>query len=113
MEPNGIAPGPRTGNRIKEVQELDSDRTSCTRFIANQLRVLMAATAYVLYQEMRWRLRRTEAGRSQVGRLRLMLMKIGARVVQSVRRIVLHFPIGHPWQDLWLAAARAVGAAPT
>jgi len=73
----------------------------------------MAATAYVLYQELRWRLRHTEARRSQVGRLRLMLLKIGARVVESVRRIVLHFPVSHPWKDLWAKAARAVGAAPS
>ncbi len=97
-------------NRIKEMQELDSDRTSCTRFLANQLRLLMTATAYVLYQELRWRLRRTAAARAQVGRLRLMLMKIGTRVVESVRRIVLHFPLAHPWKDLWMAAARSVGA---
>ncbi len=73
----------------------------------------MAATAYILYQELRWRLRRTEARRSQVGRLRLMLLKIGTRVVESVRRIVLHFAVNHPWKDLWAKAARAVGAAPS
>ena len=59
-------------NRIKELQELESDRTSCTRFLANQLRVLMSATAYVLYQELRWRLRHTNAGRAQCGRRRSM-----------------------------------------
>ena len=100
-------------NRIKELKELESDRTSCTRFLPNQFRLIMAATAYVLYQELRWRLRHTEARRSQVGRLRLMLLKIGARVVESVRRIVLHFPVSHPWKDLWAKAARAVGAAPS
>lgn len=100
-------------NRIKEMQELQSDRTSCTRFLANQLRLIMTATAYVLYQELRWRLRRTEAARAQVGRLRIMLMKIGARVVESVRRVVLHFPEAHPWKELWWSAARAVGAVVT
>ncbi len=102
-----------TENRIKEIKELESDRTSCTRFLPNQFRLIMAAIAYVLFQELRWRLRRTEARRSQVGRLRLMLLKIGTRVVESVRRIVLHFPVSHPWKDLWAKAARAVGAAPT
>ena len=97
-------------NRIKEMQELESDRTSCTRFLANQLRLLMAATAYVLFQELRWRLRHTKAARSQVGRLRVMLLKIGTRVVESVRRVVLHFPTAHPWTDLWVSTARAVGA---
>jgi hypothetical protein len=98
-------------NRIKEMQDLESDRTSCTRFLANQIRLIMTATAYVLYQELRWRLRHTEARRAQVGRLRIMLMKIGTRVVESVRRFVLHFPHAHPWKDLWWSAARAVGAA--
>lgn len=100
-------------NRIKEMQDLESDRTSCTRFLANQMRLIMTTTAYVLYQELRWRLRHTEARRAQVGRLRIMLMKIGTRVVESVRRIVLHFPDAHPWKDLWWTAARAVGAAVT
>jgi len=97
-------------NRIKELKDLDMDRTSCSRFVPNQLRLLMAAMAYVLYQEMRRRMRRTEAGRAQVGRLRLMLMKIGTRVVESVRRVVLHFTAAHPWKNLWLAAARVVAA---
>jgi len=84
----------------------------CARFLANQLRLTMTAAAYVLFQELRWRLRRTKAGRAQVGRLQIMLMKIGARVVASVRRFVLHFPSSHPWKDIWSSAARAVGAAP-
>ena len=97
-------------NRIKEMKDLDMDRTSCSRFLANQLRLTISATAYVLLQELRWRLRHTEAARSQVGRLRLMLLKIGTRVVESCRRIVLHFPRSHPWPVLWLRAARATGA---
>ena len=100
-------------NRIKEAKHLDSDRTSCTRFLPNQLRLIMAATALALYQELRWRLRYTVAARAQVERLQLMLMKIGARVVESVRRIVLHFPVHHPWPNLWRSAARAVGATAT
>ena len=102
----------RSENRIKELKVLEVDRTSCTTFLSNQLRILMTSVAYVLYQELRWRLRHTKAARSQVGRLQVMLMKIGTRVVESVRRIVLHFPSGHPWQDLWRKASIAVGAAP-
>lgn len=99
-------------NRIKELKVLEVDRTSCTAFLPNQLRILMTSVAYILYQELRWRLRHTEAARSQVGRLQLMLMKIGTRVVESVRRLVLHFPSRHPWQELWRKASIAVGAAP-
>lgn len=99
-------------NRIKELKVLDVDRTSCTSFLGNQLRVLMASVAFVLYQELRWSLRHTKAARSQVGRLQLMLMKVGARVVESVRRVVLHFAAAHPWQDLWRTASFAAGASP-
>lgn len=99
-------------NRIKELKQLDVDRTSCSRFVANQLRLVMAATAFCLYQELRWRLRRTALSRSQVGRLQLMLMKIAVRVVESCRRVVLHFPRNAPWRDVWIQAARAVGGKP-
>lgn len=97
-------------NRIKELKALDVDRTSSSSFLANQIRVLMTAVAFVLYQELRWGLRDTEAARAQVSRLQLMLMKIGTRVVESVRRVVLHFPTAHPWQNLWHKASIAVGA---
>jgi hypothetical protein len=99
-------------NRIKELKlDLAMDRTSCTRFVANQLRVLMTAAAFVLFQELRWRLRATEAGRSTVARLRDMLVKVAARVTESVRRIVCHMPTHHAWRDLWQRAALACGAA--
>jgi hypothetical protein len=98
-------------NRIKELHHgLELDRTSCSNFLANQLRVLSTATAYALFQELRLRARRTELARAQVSTLRDRLLKIGARVVESVRRIVLHFPAVYPWRDAWRALARAIGA---
>jgi len=98
-------------NRLKELKcDLEMDRTSCCSFVANQFRVLLTSIAYLLYQELRWRLRRTELRRAQVGTLRERLMKIGARVVGSVRRLVLHCPTSYPWAHLWRAAALAVGA---
>jgi hypothetical protein len=100
-------------NRLKElVNDLELGRTSCTSFLANQLRVLMTATAYVLFQELRLRASRTSFARCQVRKLRERLIKIGARVVVSVRRIVLHFPTAYPWQDTWRRIAMAVGAVP-
>lgn len=100
-------------NRIKELQrELALGRTSCSSFLANQLRVLEAATAYVLYQELRLRVRRTELGRAQVGTIRVRLLKVAVTVVQSVRRLVFHFPAAYPWKDLWQRVALAVGAVP-
>ena len=73
-------------NRIKELLDgLQIDRTSCCRFWANQLRVLLTAAAYVLMQELRLRAARTACARSQVTWLRNRLLKLGVHVVRSVR----------------------------
>ena len=101
-------------NRLKELKlGLEIDRTSWTRFLANQLWVLMGAAAYVLMQELRLKARRTGCGRAQVGTLRLRLLKLGAWVESSVRRIVIHLPIGTPYADKWRRIARSVGAVVT
>lgn len=98
-------------NRLKELHhDLAFGRTSCTRFWANQLRVLLTAAAYVLLQELQLHAERTSLARAQVGRLRLVLLKIGARVTRSVRRIVLHLPRAHPDPDAWYAIAARLGA---
>ena len=52
-------------NRIKELFDVALDRTSCSRFLANQLRVLLAASAYMLLQELRLAARRTAWARAQ------------------------------------------------
>lgn len=98
-------------NRIKELKcDLSIDRTSCSSFVANQVRVVMAAAAYGLFQELRWRLRRTELRHAQVGRLRTVLLKVGARVVESVRRVVFHLPTRYAFRELWIRSACALGA---
>ena len=97
-------------NRIKELKALDVDRTSCTNFWANQLRVLMAAAAYVLMQEIRLNAELTTLARAQVWTLRERLLKLGARVVASVRRIVVHLPESFPWRNDFLKIAAALGA---
>ena len=98
-------------NRIKELKgDLAIDRTSCTSFVANQVRVVMTAAAYLLFQELRWQLRKTKLHRAQVGRLRVTLLKVGARVVESVRRVVFHLPARYPFAALWRRAACALGA---
>lgn len=100
-------------NRIKELKGgLAVDRTSNSSFCANQFRVLLTAAAYVLFQELRYELRGTEAARWQVSTLRERLLKIGARVVESTRRVVLHLAAACPWRDLWYRVARRLGAAP-
>ncbi len=101
-------------NRIKELKnDLAMDRTSCSRFLANQFRVLLTAAAYVLMQELRFRARHTDCARAQVGTLRIRLLKLAAWVQVSVRRIVIHLPRRFPSRPAWLRIAAAVGGIPS
>ena len=98
-------------NRIKELHDgLQIGRTSCCRFWANQLRVLLTAAAYVLMQELRLRAARTAGARTQVTGLRERLLKLGVHVVRSARRIVLHLPTATPDFTTWRHIALALGA---
>jgi hypothetical protein len=100
-------------NRLKELHHgLEIDRTSCTNFLANQLRVLLTAAAYVLMQELRLSARGGECARAQVSTLRERLLKLGVWVERSVRRIVLHLPVSFAYRRDWLRIARSVGAVP-
>ena len=96
--------------RIKELHHgLEIDRTSCTRFWANQFRVLLTAAAYALMQELRTRAAGTGCARAQVSTLRERLLKLGAWVQCSVRRVVLHLPQSAPWRSDWCSVAHALG----
>jgi len=98
-------------NRIKELHDgLQIGRTSCTNFWANQFRVLMTAAAYVLMQELRLRAARTDCARAQVWTLRERLLKLGAQVVRSVRRLVVHLPTAFPFLPTFQRVALALGA---
>ncbi len=98
-------------NRIKELHDgLQIGRTSCCRFWANQLRVLLTTAAYVLVQELRLQAARTACARTQVAGLRERLLKLGVHVVVSVRRTVLHLPTSTPFLDPWRHIALALGA---
>jgi hypothetical protein len=99
-------------NRIKELHALQIDRTSCSRFWANQFRVMLTAAAYVLMQELRLRAAHTDCARAQVWTLRERLLKLGARVVVSVRRVVLHLPASFPFLSAFQQVALALGASP-
>jgi hypothetical protein len=95
-------------NRIKELKgDLKADRLSCHRFWANQFRLLLHAAAYVLMQQMRSMLQHTEFARAQVGTLRLRLLKVGARITESVRRVLVQLPSAYGWASVWPLLARA------
>jgi hypothetical protein len=98
-------------NRLKELHHgLELDRTSCSRFAANQFRVLLTAAAYVLFQELQRRAQGTACAGAQVTTLRERRLKVAVWIERSVRRIVLHLPTAFPWLRPWQQLARAVGA---
>ena len=97
-------------NRIKEQQlGLFADRTSCHDFLANQFRVLLSAAAYVLVETLRRvGLAGTELATAQVPTIRLKLLKIGGRIVRSVRRVVIHLASGFPLRQTFQTVLRQV-----
>ncbi len=96
-------------NRIKEQQLcLFADRTSCSKWLPNQFRVLFSALAYTLIQTIRNKaLAGTELARARCDTIRLKLLKIGAAVVRNTRRVILMLSESCPYKKLFrLAAAR-------
>jgi Transposase DDE domain group 1 len=87
-------------NRIKEQQlDLFADRTSAATMRANQLRLWFASFAYVLLEALRRiGLRHTQFAMATCGTIRLKLLKIGAQVRKSVRRIKIAMASACPYQ---------------
>lgn len=101
-------------NRIKEAQaDLFADRTSAATMRANQLRLWFASMAYVLVCALRRiGLAHTQFAEATCGTIRLKLLKIGALVRISVRRVSFAMASGCPFQPEWaLAHARLRNAA--
>jgi hypothetical protein len=88
-------------NRIKEQQlDLFADRTSAATMRANQLRLWLASFAYVLLEALRRiGLRHTQFAHATCGTIRLKLLKIGAQVRTSVRRIKVAMASACPYRD--------------
>jgi hypothetical protein len=86
-------------NRIKECQlDLYADRTPATTMRANQLRLWLASYAYVLMCALRRiALTGTELAKATCGSIRLKLLKIGAQVTVSVRRVKFALASAHPF----------------
>ena len=100
-------------NRIKEAQlDLFADRLSSATFRANQLRLWFASAAYVLMHALRRvGLAGTALSRACANTIRLKLLKIGAVVTVSVRRVRLAMSQACPYQGEFIAAFHALGAA--
>jgi len=101
-------------NRIKELKnQLKADRLSCHRFKANQFRLIMHTLAYGLVLMLRRHLEDTELETAQVDTIRLKLLKIGARVRQTARKVWFHLASGYPYRELLAQSLESIRSAPT
>ena len=96
-------------NRIKEQMCLFADRLSTDEMKGNQLRLYFSALAYTMMEALRrLGLAGTEWAEAQVDTIRLKLLKIGAVVRISVRRVLLQFSSAYPWKDIFAHAWQAL-----
>ena len=93
-------------NRIKEQQlDLFADRTSCATMRANQIRLALSTIAYTLLSALRrLGLKDTPLAAAQCGTIRTRLLKIGARVVVTARKIWVSLSSAFPLQPTFAAA---------
>ncbi len=91
-------------NRIKEQQlGLFADRTSTHKMLSNQLRLYFSSFAYVLMQTLRrLGLTDTDMAKAQATTIRSKLLKVGAQVHVTVRKVWLSFSESYPYQDLFI-----------
>ena len=89
-------------NRIKEQLSLFADRTSTALLRSNQVRLYFSSVAYLLMQALRrLGLPGTELAKAQCTTLRLKLLKIGALLRITVRKVWVSLASGYPYQELF------------
>jgi hypothetical protein len=89
-------------NRIKEQFSLFADRVSAETMRANQMRLYLSALAYVLVSGLRRvGLKGTELAQAQVSTIRIKLLKIGAQIRVSVRKVWVSMASSYPWQGMF------------
>jgi Transposase DDE domain group 1 len=89
-------------NRIKEQFCLFADRASAETMRANQLRLYLSTMAYILVSGLRrLGLKATTMANAQVSTIRTKLLKIGAQIRVTVRKVWVSMASGYPWQDLY------------
>lgn len=89
-------------NRVKEQYSLFADRVSTETMRGNQYRLYLSVMAYVLMSGLRrLGLKGTEMETAQVGTIRTRLLKIGAQVKVSVRKMWISLAQSYPWQTLF------------
>jgi hypothetical protein len=95
-------------NRIKEQQLwLFADRTSAGKMRANQIRLYFSSAAYMLMQALRrLGLRGTQMATAQCNTIRLKLLKVGAQVKVTVRKVWISLAGGYPYVDIFYQVFR-------
>jgi hypothetical protein len=89
-------------NRIKEQFSLFADRVSAETMRANQMRLYLSTIAYVLVSGLRrLGLKGTELAEAQVSTIRTRLLKIGAQIRVTVRKVWVSMASSYPWQNLY------------
>jgi hypothetical protein len=89
-------------NRIKEQFSLFADRVSTETMRANQMRLYLSAMAYMLVSGLRrLGLRATALAEAQVSTIRTRLLKIGAQIRVTVRKVWISMASSYPWQGLY------------
>jgi hypothetical protein len=89
-------------NRIKEQFSLFADRASAETMRANQMRLYLSAMAYVLVSGLRrLGLKATALAQAQVSTIRTRLLKIGAQIRVTVRKVWVSMASSYPWQGLY------------
>jgi hypothetical protein len=89
-------------NRIKEQFSLFAGRVSAETMRANQLRLYLSTTAYILVSGLRrLGLKTTELAQAQVSTIRTKLLKIGARIRVTARKVWVSMASSYPWQHLY------------
>jgi DDE family transposase len=89
-------------NRIKEQFSLFADRVSTETMRANQMRLYLSTMAYVLVSGLRRvGLKGTELAEAQVSTIRTKLLKIGAQIRVTVRKVWVSMASSYPWQELY------------
>ena len=93
-------------NRIKEQQYgLFADRTSTATLRGNQLRLYFSSIGYILMHDLRrLALKGTDLEKAQCPTIRLKLLKIGAQIHVSVRRVWIRMAAGYPYKDAFQQA---------
>lgn len=100
-------------NRIKELKnQLKADRLSCHCFNANQFRLLLHTFAYCLLWFLREALQNSSLCCAQVDTIRVKILKVGVRVVETSRRVWLHLSSAYPLQELFASLLSKIQRTP-